>query len=33
MIGLRFRDDRIPTLAEREAIEVNKLAAIRFTAA
>jgi hypothetical protein len=34
MIGLKFRDNRIPTLAEfSEAIEVNKLAAIRFTAA
>lgn len=32
MIGLKFRDDRMPTLEEfREAIEVNKLAAIRFT--
>ena len=34
MMGLRFRDDRMPTLAEfTEAVEVNKLAAIRFTAA
>jgi hypothetical protein len=34
MMGLRFRDDRMPSLDEfREAIEVNKLAAIRFTAA
>jgi hypothetical protein len=34
MIGLQFRDNRIPTLEEfTEAIEVNKLAAIRFTAA
>ncbi|MCV7345375.1 hypothetical protein [Mycolicibacterium rhodesiae] len=32
MMGLQFRDDRIPTVEEfREAIEVNKLAAIRFT--
>ena len=32
MIGLKFRDPRIPTLAEfTEAIELNKLAAIRFT--
>ncbi len=32
MMGLQFRDDRVPTLDEfREAIEVNKLAAIRFT--
>lgn len=32
MIGLKFRDDRIPTLEEfTEAIEVNKLAAIKFT--
>nr|WP_221218690.1 MULTISPECIES: hypothetical protein [unclassified Mycolicibacterium] len=34
MMGLQFRDDRIPSLDEfREAIEVNKLAAIRFTTA
>ncbi|MCX2933567.1 hypothetical protein ORI20_25155 [Mycobacterium sp. CVI_P3] len=34
MMGLKFRDDRMPTLAEfRQAVEVNKLAAIRFTAA
>jgi hypothetical protein len=34
MMGLKFRDNRVPTLAEfTEAIEVNKLAAIRFTAA
>ncbi|TDO08184.1 hypothetical protein EV580_5756 [Mycobacterium sp. BK086] len=34
MMGLQFRDDRIPSLDEfREAIEVNKLAAIRFTSA
>ncbi len=34
MMGLRFRDARVPTLAEfTEAIEVNKLAAIRFTPA
>ena len=34
MMGLRFRDDRMPSLAEfAEAVEVNKLAAIRFTAA
>jgi hypothetical protein len=32
MMGLQFRDDRIPSLEEfREAIEVNKLAAIKFT--
>lgn len=32
MMGLQFRDDRIPSLDEfREAIEVNKLAAIKFT--
>ncbi|NTY62292.1 hypothetical protein FEG63_22390 [Mycolicibacterium sphagni] len=32
MMGLQFRDARVPTLAEfAEAIEVNKLAAIRFT--
>lgn len=34
MMGLQFRDDQIPTLEEfREAIDVHKLAAIRFTAA
>ncbi|WP_170310489.1 hypothetical protein [Mycolicibacterium sarraceniae] len=34
MMGLRFRDNRVPTLAEfTDAIEVNKLAAIRFTPA
>jgi hypothetical protein len=34
VIGLKFRDDRMSTLAEfTEAIEVNKLATIRFTAA
>lgn len=34
MMGLRFRDARVPRLAEfTEAIEVNRLAAIRFTAA
>ena len=34
MMGLQFRDNRIPTLAEfTEAIEVNKLAAIRFSPA
>lgn len=34
MMGLRFREDRIPSAEEfREAVEVNKLAAIRFTAA
>ncbi|AKK26121.1 hypothetical protein [Mycobacterium sp. EPa45] len=34
MMGLQFRDDRIPSVEEfREAIEVNKLAAIRFTPA
>ncbi|PND57710.1 hypothetical protein CRM90_10955 [Mycobacterium sp. ENV421] len=34
MMGLQFRDDRIPTVEEfLEAVEVNKLAAIRFTAA
>ncbi len=34
MGGLQFRDDRIPSAEEfREAIEVNKLAAIRFTPA
>ncbi len=33
MGGLRFREDRIPSVEEfREAVEVNKLAAIRFTA-
>lgn len=31
MMGLRFRDGRIPTLEEfAEAVKVNKLAAIRF---
>ncbi|APE16739.1 hypothetical protein BOH72_17330 [Mycobacterium sp. WY10] len=34
MMGLQFRDDQIPSVDEfREAIEVNKLAAIRFTPA
>ncbi|WP_396925880.1 hypothetical protein [Mycolicibacterium sp.] len=34
MMGLQFRDDRIPSAEEfREAVEVNKLAAIRFTPA
>ncbi len=34
MMGLQFRDSRIPSVEEfREAIDVNKLAAIRFTAA
>ncbi|KAA0110855.1 hypothetical protein CIW47_06145 [Mycolicibacterium sp. P1-5] len=34
MMGLQFRDNRMPSSEEfREAIEVNKLAAIRFTAA
>jgi len=34
MMGLQFRDDRIPTSEEfTEAIDVNKLAAIRFTPA
>jgi hypothetical protein len=34
MMGLQFRDDRIPTLEEfAEAIEANKLAAIKFTPA
>lgn len=34
MMGLRFRDDRIPTLEEfAEAIEANKLAAIKLTVA
>lgn len=32
MMGLQFRDGRIPTLEEfAKAVEVNKLAAIRFT--
>ncbi|WP_163746797.1 hypothetical protein [Mycolicibacterium helvum] len=34
MMGLKFRDDRMPTLAEfTEAVDVEKLAAIRFTVA
>ncbi len=34
MMGLQFRGDQIPSVDEfREAIEVNKLAAIRFTPA
>jgi len=34
MMGLRFRDNRVPSLAEfAEAIEAHKLAAIKFTGA
>lgn len=34
MMGLKFRDGRIPTLAEfREAVDQNKLVAVRFTPA
>lgn len=34
MMGLKFRDSRMPTLEEfRTAVDVHKLAAIRFTAA
>ena len=34
MMGLKFRDNRVPTLEEfRQAVDENKLVAIRFTAA